>query len=59
MRRLLFELSFLKALFVVNLSSAMEYRASFITQIVGMLINNGIYFVFWLLFFDRFGDTVF
>ncbi len=57
MKRLLFELSFLKALFVVNLSSAMEYRASFITQIVGMLINNGIYFVFWLLFFDRFGSV--
>ena len=32
----------------------MEYRASFISQVVGMLINDGIYFVFWLLFFDRF-----
>lgn len=57
MKRLWFELSFLKALFELNLSSAMEYRASFITQIVGMLINNGIYFVFWLLFFDRFGSV--
>lgn len=56
MKRLLTELSFVKALVGVNLASAMEYRASFITQIVGMLINNGIYFVFWLLFFDRFGN---
>jgi ABC-2 type transport system permease protein len=32
----------------------MEYRATFFTQAIGMFINNGIYFVFWLLFFDRF-----
>ncbi len=49
------ELSFLRALMAVNLSSAMEYRASFLTQIVFMFINNGIYFIFWLLFFDQFG----
>lgn len=39
----------------VNLSSSMEYRASFITQIVFMFINNGIYFIFWLIFFNQFG----
>ncbi|MCB8977200.1 MAG: ABC-2 family transporter protein [Ardenticatenaceae bacterium] len=55
MQRLKTELSFLKALIGVNLSSAMEYRASFISQILGMMINNGIYFVFWLIFFDQFG----
>lgn len=49
------ELKFLRTLAGINLASAMEYRASFISQIVGMFINNGIYFVFWLLFFDRFG----
>lgn len=37
------ELSFLRALTAVNLASSMEYRASFITQIVFMFINNGIY----------------
>jgi ABC-2 type transport system permease protein len=51
------ELRFLGALMSVNLSSAMEYRASFITQIVFMFINNGIYFVFWLIFFDQFGTV--
>ncbi len=49
------ELSFLRALTAVNLASSMEYRASFITQIVFMFINNGIYFVFWLIFFNQFG----
>lgn len=55
MKRLKAELTFLRALTAVNLSSAMEYRASFITQIVGMFINNGIYFIFWLIFFQQFG----
>ncbi len=55
MRRIKSELNFISALVSVNLSSAMEYRASFITQIVGMFINNGIYFIFWLIFFDQFG----
>ncbi len=56
MKRILTELAFIKTLAGVNLASAMEYRASFISQIVGMFINNGIYFVFWLIFFNRFGD---
>ena len=41
----------------VNLASAMEYRVSFISQIVGMFINNGIYFVFWIIFFNQFGTV--
>jgi ABC-2 type transport system permease protein len=57
MQRLKAELSFLRALMGVNLAAAMEYRVSFISQIVGMFLNNGIYFVFWLLFFDRFGSV--
>jgi ABC-2 type transport system permease protein len=32
----------------------MEYRVSFLTQAIMMMINNAIYFVFWVLFFDRF-----
>jgi len=57
MKRIGAELSFLRALTAVNLSSAMEYRASFLTQIVFMFINNGIYFVFWLIFFNQFGNV--
>lgn len=55
MKRLKNELLFLRTLMAMNISSAMEYRASFISQIVGMFLNNGIYLLFWLLFFDRFG----
>jgi ABC-2 type transport system permease protein len=51
------ELLFLRDLMMLNLASAMEYRASFISQIVGMFLNNGIYFVFWLIFFDKFGTV--
>lgn len=55
MKQLKPELSFLRALISLNLASAMEYRASFLSQIVGMVINDGIYFVFWLIFFNQFG----
>lgn len=57
MEQLKHELQFLWTLITLNLASAMEYRASFITQILGMFLNNGIYFVFWLIFFDRFGSV--
>lgn len=50
------ELDFLFNLIKMNLASAMEYRASFISQVFGMLINNGIYFLFWLIYFDRFQE---
>jgi len=54
MKRLTSELLFLIELWKTNLASAMEYRANFISQVAGMIINDGIYFVFWLVFFDRF-----
>lgn len=37
-----------------NLAAAMEYRASFITQCLGMMLNDAIMFVFWWLYFERF-----
>jgi ABC-2 type transport system permease protein len=55
-RHVINETRFVGHLIKLNLASNMEYRSSFISQIVGMFINNGIYFVFWLLFFDRFGE---
>ena len=48
------ELAFLLALWKANLSSAVEYRAAFFSQVVGMMLNNAVYFLFWVLFFDRF-----
>ncbi len=51
------QLGFLGQLWRANLLSAMEYRVSFVTLILGMILNNVIYFVFWLLFFDRFEEV--
>ncbi len=38
-----------------NFVSALQYRVSFLLQILGMMLNNGIFVVFWILFFERFG----
>ena len=51
------ELTFLVALWKANLLSAMEYRVAFLSQVAGMMLNNAIYFVFWLIFFDRFKEV--
>jgi ABC-2 type transport system permease protein len=48
------ELRFLMALWKANLLSAMEFRATFITQALGMILNDAVYFIFWIIFFDRF-----
>jgi len=51
------ELKFLTALWKTNLAAAMEYRAAFISQSIGMILNDGVYFLVWVLFFDRFQDV--
>lgn len=35
----------------------MEYRAAFLTQVIGMMLNNFIYFAIWMIFFDRFKEV--
>jgi ABC-2 type transport system permease protein len=37
-----------------NLMSAMAYRAAFLTQMFGMLLNNTMLLFFWWLLFERF-----
>ena len=51
------ELKFLLAVWQANLQSVMEYRVSFLTQVIGMILNNFIYFAVWIIFFDRFNDV--
>src|SRR5215216_569923 len=51
------ELKFLLAIWKANLLSAMEYRAAFLSQVIGMLVNNFIYFAIWIIFFDRFKNV--
>ena len=50
------EIKFLSALWKINLASAMEYRVAFISQSIGMILNDGVYFLIWIIFFDRFKD---
>lgn len=47
---------FLLAVWKANLQSAMEYRASFLTQVIGMILNDGMYFIIWVIFFDKFKE---
>jgi len=51
------EIKFLLAVWLANLQSAMEYRVSFIMQALGMMFNNFIYFVIWMIFFNRFNEV--
>ena len=51
------ELKFLLAVWKANLQSAMEYRTAFIAQILGMMLNDAFYFVFWIIFFDQFKEV--
>jgi ABC-2 type transport system permease protein len=37
-----------------NLKAQLEYRGAFLSQVIGMFINNGAWLVFWLFFFTRF-----
>jgi len=39
-----------------NLAAGMEYRASFVTQVLGMVLNNASFIVFWLIMFAQLGD---
>ncbi len=40
--------------FKINLQSAMEYRANFITQSTFMILNDVIWLIFWMIFFAKF-----
>ena len=44
--------------FKINLSSAMEYRASFLGQAVGMVVSNAAFVLFWMIAFDRIGGAI-
>jgi len=51
------EFKFLLAVWKANLQSVMEYRAAFLLQVFGMMVNNAIYFLIWVIFFDRFKEV--
>src|SRR5438874_6495276 len=37
-----------------NLSAQLEYRGAFISQVLAMFMNDGVWVAFWALFFNRF-----
>ena len=37
-----------------NLAAAMEYRFSFISQVMGMFINDTLWVIFWVMYFQKF-----
>jgi ABC-2 type transport system permease protein len=39
-----------------NLAAGMEYRASFVTQVLGMILNNASFIVFWIILLGQLGD---
>ena len=41
----------------LNVLSAMEYRTSFIMQVVGMMINNCAFIVLWYIYFNKFPNV--
>ena len=48
--------SLLREYVVVNLKGEMEFRASFISQIIFMMLNNLFAMFFWLVFFSKFHE---
>lgn len=51
------ELKFLLAIWKTNLQSVMEYRVSFLTQVIGMMLNDFFYFIIWIIFFQQFNEV--
>ncbi|MHB9145169.1 MAG: ABC transporter permease [Symbiobacteriia bacterium] len=47
-------LRLLSAYLATNLQIQLEYRASFVSLVLGMFINDGLWLAFWALYFTRF-----
>ena len=45
---------FIGAYIAANLQGALEYRLSFVSQVMAMLINDLVWLIFWLAYFDSF-----
>ena len=52
--RLAVYLRFIGRYIAANLQGALEYRVSFVSQVIAMLINDVVWLVFWLAYFDSF-----
>ena len=50
-------LRFVLAYLRLNLSAAVEYRAAFLAQALGMMLNDLVFIIFWGLYFARFPNV--
>jgi ABC-2 type transport system permease protein len=48
---------FVLAYLALNVSAALEYRAAFLLQALGMMLNDVVFFIFWVLYFARFPNV--
>ena len=51
-------LRFLKESIKCNLKSAVEYKKSFLIQLILMIVNNGFFLIFWVVVFNINGGTI-
>lgn len=49
-------LDFLRATMAINVKSALALRGSFLLQAIFMLINNAVFFMVWILLFQRYPE---
>ena len=42
----------------LNLSASMEYRAAFVTQVLGMVLNNSAFILFWIILYNKAGSSI-
>jgi ABC-2 type transport system permease protein len=50
---LAFALTYLR----INITAALEYRVAFILQVAGMMLNDLVFAIFWVLYFNRFPEV--
>lgn len=55
--RIIAYLLFIREAFVVNIKSILEYRANFMLQFFGMILNNSVFALFWLVVMDKTGGV--
>lgn len=41
-----------------NFACAMEYKAAFITQVMGMALNDAIFLIFWIILYKKIGTDI-
>lgn len=54
MKKIIFYIQFALSYFKINVKALLEYKASTISQLVGMFVNDILWVSFWWIYFSRF-----